>query len=174
MKRGEDETLSVHTQLATLGVTAPKADGGRLADVPPSPWLHAKYWIEKKSVGSGCRMSTRCSGCTLKCHPAASMCGRRTSEPRRCHGWPTTRYTGKPSCRSAGFAEMALAAGCQALGLPVDAVQVNALEIEQALVLDGQTRVTTQLTQGVDGNRVEIHASSAGGNWSRYAVATST
>src|SRR5271155_1468730 len=41
MKRGEDEPLSVHTQLATLGVTALKIDGGRLADIPPSPWLHA-------------------------------------------------------------------------------------------------------------------------------------
>jgi phthiocerol/phenolphthiocerol synthesis type-I polyketide synthase D len=71
-----------------------------------------------------------------------------------------------------GFAEMALAAGSQALGLPVEAVAVNALEIEQTLVLYGQTRVTTQFTQGVDGNRVEIHASSAGGKWSRYAVAS--
>jgi len=51
MKRGEDETLSVHTQLATLGVTEPKADGGRLADVPPSPWLHSKHWFENRSLG---------------------------------------------------------------------------------------------------------------------------
>ena len=73
---------------------------------------------------------------------------------------------------AAAFAEMALAAGCQALGLSVDAVQVSALEIERPLVLDAKTRVTTQLTQSPDGNRVEIHASSAGGNWSRYAVAS--
>ena len=48
---------------------------------------------------------------------------------------------------AAGFVEMALAAGRQALGLPGDAVQVTALEIEQPLALDGQTRVTTQLAQ---------------------------
>ncbi|MBV8180531.1 MAG: type I polyketide synthase, partial [Mycobacterium sp.] len=48
MKRGEDETLSVHTQLATLGVTAPETGGARRTDIPPSPWLHASYWIEKK------------------------------------------------------------------------------------------------------------------------------
>ena len=34
MKRGDDETLSVHTQLATLRVTDPTADRRRLADIP--------------------------------------------------------------------------------------------------------------------------------------------
>ena len=34
LKRGEDETLFFHTQLAALGVTALKAGGGRLADIP--------------------------------------------------------------------------------------------------------------------------------------------
>ena len=67
---------------------------------------------------------------------------------------------------------MALAAGCEALGLPVERVQVNELEVEQILALDRQTRVTTQLAQGDDGIRVEIHASSAGGDWHRYAVAS--
>ena len=79
---------------------------------------------------------------------------------------------GQAVMSAAGFAEMALAAGCEALGLPVDAVQVNELEVEQTLALDRQTRVTTQLAQSDDGIRVEIHASSAGGNWCRYAVAS--
>ncbi|HWF69052.1 MAG TPA: type I polyketide synthase, partial [Mycobacterium sp.] len=78
---------------------------------------------------------------------------------------------GQAIMSTAGFAEMALAAGRQALGLPVDAVQVTRLEIEQTLVLDSQTRVTTQFASSADGNRVEIHASSADGKWSRYAVA---
>ena len=34
MKRGDDETLSVHTQLATLGVTAPNAGGARRRRYP--------------------------------------------------------------------------------------------------------------------------------------------
>jgi phthiocerol/phenolphthiocerol synthesis type-I polyketide synthase D len=62
---------------------------------------------------------------------------------------------------------MALAAAGQALGASV----VTALEIERPLILDAQTRVTTQLSQGHDANRVEIQARSAGGSWSRYAVA---
>jgi phthiocerol/phenolphthiocerol synthesis type-I polyketide synthase D len=74
---------------------------------------------------------------------------------------------GRPVVSAAGFAEMALAAAGQALGASV----VTALEIERPLILDAATRVTTQLSQGPDVNRVEIQARSAGGNWSRYAVA---
>ncbi|HME14103.1 MAG TPA: SDR family NAD(P)-dependent oxidoreductase, partial [Mycobacterium sp.] len=172
MKRGEDETLSFHTQLATLGVTAPKTNGVRLADIPPSPWLHAKYWMEKKSVGP--RLPD--------VHP---LLGVHVEMPSgREHVWQADIGTetipwladhkvhGQAIMSAAGFAEMALAAGRQVLGLPVEAVQVNALEIEQPLVLDQQTRVTTQLAQDIDGNRVEIHASSGDGKWSRYAVAS--
>jgi phthiocerol/phenolphthiocerol synthesis type-I polyketide synthase D len=171
MKRGDDETLSVHTQLATLGVTAPETGGTRRTDIPPSPWLHASYWIEMKQAGP--RLPD--------VHP---LLGVHVEMPSgREHVWQADigiealpwladrRVHGQAIMPAAGFAEMALAAGRQALGLPVDAVQVNALDIEQTLVLDGQTRVTTQFTAGADGNRVEIHASSAGGKWSRYAVA---
>ena len=38
---------------------------------------------------------------------------------------------GQAVMSAASFAEMALAAGCEALGLPVEAVQVNDLEVEQ-------------------------------------------
>jgi phthiocerol/phenolphthiocerol synthesis type-I polyketide synthase D len=171
MKRGEDETLSVHTQLATLGVTAPQTGGARRTDIPPSPWLHASYWIEKKPAAP--RLPD--------VHP---LLGVHVEMPSgREHVWQADIGTetiprladhkvhGQVVMSTAGFAEMALAAGRQALRLPVDAVQVNALDIEQTLVLDGQTRLTTQFTQGADGNRVEIHASSADGKWSRYAVA---
>ena len=67
---------------------------------------------------------------------------------------------------------MALAAGSEALGLPVQAMTVNRLEVEQMLPLDSQTRVTTQLVRSADDSiRVEIHSRSAGGNWCRHAVA---
>jgi phthiocerol/phenolphthiocerol synthesis type-I polyketide synthase D len=171
MKRGEDETLSVHTQLATLGVTTQKTDGRRRVDIPASPWLHSSYWIEKKPVGPR----------LLDVHP---LLGVHVEMPSgREHVWQTDVGTetlpwladhtvhGQAVVSAAGFAEMALAAGCQALGASVDAVQVNALEIERPLILDAQTRVTTQLTQNHDGNHVEIQARSAGGKWSRYAVA---
>jgi phthiocerol/phenolphthiocerol synthesis type-I polyketide synthase D len=173
MKRGDDETLSVHTQLATLGVTAPNAGGVRRADMPPSPWLHASYWMEKKPVAP--RLSD------VHVHP---LLGVHVEMPSgREHVWQADIGTetipwladhkvhGQAVMPAAAFAEMALAAARQALGLPVGGVQVNALDIEQTLALDGQIRVTTQFTQSADGNRVEIHASSTGGKWSRYAVA---
>jgi phthiocerol/phenolphthiocerol synthesis type-I polyketide synthase D len=174
MKRGDDETLSVHTQLATLAVTAPNTGGVRRADIPPSPWLHASYWVEKKPAGLGySRLSD--------VHP---LLGVHVEMPNgRDHVWQADIGTetipwladhklhGQAVMPAAGFVEIALATGRQALGRPVGAVGVNALDIEQTLALDGQTRVTAQFSQGADGNRVEIHASSAGGKWSRYAVA---
>ena len=82
------------------------------------------------------------------------------------------KVNGQAVMPAAVFAEMALAAGREALGLPVEAVQVNELEVEQPLALDRQTRVTTQLAQSDDGIRVEIYASSPGDKWSRHAVAS--
>ena len=79
---------------------------------------------------------------------------------------------GQPIMPAAGFAEMVLAAGSEALGLPVQAITVNRLEVEQMLPLDSRTPVTTQLVRSADNSiRVEIHSRSAGGNWCRHAVA---
>ncbi len=50
LKRVEDETLFFHAQLAAIGVTAPNAGGGRFADIPPSPWLHSRYWVAGRSL----------------------------------------------------------------------------------------------------------------------------
>ena len=50
LKRAEDETLFFHARLAALGVTAPDAGGGRLADIPLSPWLHSRYWFPSRSL----------------------------------------------------------------------------------------------------------------------------
>jgi phthiocerol/phenolphthiocerol synthesis type-I polyketide synthase D len=171
MKRGDDETLSVHEQLATLGVTEPVTEGRRRVDIPASPWLHASYWIEVKPAGQ--QMSDG--------HP---LLGVHVEMPSgREHVWQTDIVTetlpwladhplhGQAVLAAAGFAEMVLAAGSQGLSVPADGLQVSALAIERPLILDAQTRVTTALSQDAGGNRVEIHARSASGNWSRYAVA---
>src|SRR6185312_9566039 len=140
--------------------------------IPSSPWLHSKYWVASRSLGQ--RLPD--------VHPLLGMHVEMPSG--RDHVWQAEIGTetmpwladrkvhGQAVMSVAGFAEMALAAGCEALGLPVDAVQVNGREVEQTLALDRQTRVTTQLAQSDDGIRVEIHARSAGDNWRRYAVAS--
>ena len=171
MKRGEDDTLFFHAQLAALGVTSGDAGGGRLADVPPSPWRHSKYWMPSHSL-----RQRQPDG-----HP---LLGVHVEMPSgRDHVWQADLGTemmpwladhtvnGQSLMPEAVFAEMALAAGREVLGLPVDAVQVNDLEVQQPLALDRHTRVTTQLAQSDNGIRVEIHASSGGNNWSRHAVA---
>jgi acyl transferase domain-containing protein/acyl carrier protein len=172
MKRGEDEAVFFHMQLAALGVTTPSDGGSRLADIPPSPWLHSRYWVETPSLPQR----------SPDAHP---LLGVHVELPSgRDHVWQAEirvelmpwlvdqTLHGQAVMPVAGFAEMVLAAGCAALGLPVEAVGVNELEVEQTLALDRQTRVTTQLAQSNDdGIRVEIYASSAGGNWRRYAAA---
>ena len=158
MKRGDDETLSVHEQLATLGVTGPLAEGRRRVDIPASPWLHASYWVEKKP---GSRQS-------IDVHPLLGVHVEMPSGHE--HVWQTD-IDSRAVLAAAVFAETALAAGSQGLGVPVGELQVNALAIEKPLALDAQTRVTTQLSQEGGLNRVEIHARSANGSWSRHAVA---
>ena len=148
------------------------AGGGRLADVPPSPWLHSKYWVASRSV-------------TQRLPDTHPLLGVHVEVPSgRDHVWQADlgtemmpwladhKVNGQAVMPAAVFAEMALAAGREVLGLPVDAVQVNELEVEQPLALDRQTRVTTQLAQSDNGIRVEIYASSAGDKWSRHAVAS--
>ncbi|HUB57494.1 MAG TPA: type I polyketide synthase [Mycobacterium sp.] len=171
MKRGDDETLSVHTQLATLAATPPNTGGVRRTDIPPSPWLHASYWIEKKPAAARLPDVHPLLGVHVEMPSGRDHVWQADIETETIPWLADHKVHGQAVMPAAGFAEMALAAARQALGLPVGAVGVNALDIEQTLALDGQTRVTTQFTQGDDGNRVEIHASLAGGKWSRYAVA---
>jgi phthiocerol/phenolphthiocerol synthesis type-I polyketide synthase D len=68
-----------------------------------------------------------------------------------------------------------MAAASEGLALPVQAIAVNRLEVEQMLPLDDQTEITTQLIQNTENSvndiRVEIHSRSANGNWRRHAVA---
>ena len=50
----------------------------RLVDVPPTPWLHSKYWFANRATGGSWPVLTRCSGYTSRCLRAAtSVAGRR-------------------------------------------------------------------------------------------------
>jgi phthiocerol/phenolphthiocerol synthesis type-I polyketide synthase D len=177
LNRDNPETLTFHTQLAAVRppveeTAQSRSSAGRLADLPPTPWLHSKYWVADRSVGRG----------PTGAHP---LLGVHVEMPSgRDHVWQADVGTdfigwladhkvhGQPVMPAAAFAEIALAAGSEALGLPVHAVQVNRLEVEQMLPLDGRTQVTTQLSRDADNSiRVEIHSRSAAGNWCRHAVA---
>ncbi|MET0896300.1 MAG: type I polyketide synthase [Mycobacterium sp.] len=176
LNRDHPDALTFHTNLA--GVRNPAqpqvepASGTRLADLPPTPWLHSRYWATPTAAG---RQSA-------SAHP---LLGTHVELPSgRDHVWRGDvgielipwlgdhKVHGQACMPATGFAEMALAAGCEALGLPATALAVHRVEVEQMLRLDLRTEVTTQLTRSDDGDiRVEIHSRSADGNWNRHAVA---
>ena len=182
LNRDNPETLTFHTYLATVrhpsAVAETVGGAGRIVDIPPTPWLHSRYWVGPSSAGRQ----------VAGAHP---LLGMHVEIPSgRDHVWQADVGTelipwladhkvhGQPVMPATGFAEMALAAASEALGLPAQAVAVNRLEVEQMLRLDDRTEVTTQLVQSAknaessaDDIRVEIHSRSASGNWSRHAVA---
>ena len=78
---------------------------------------------------------------------------------------------GMPVMPGAGFAEMALAAGSEALGLPATGVEVE-VQVEQMLPLDPHTKLTTQLIRDESTGelRVEIYSRSETSTWTRHAA----
>ncbi len=177
--RDNPETLSFHTQLvAVRPPTAPEtvSSATSFVDIPPTSWQHVKYWA---AGSAGARQSAHT-------HP---LLGTHVELPAgQGHVWQGDVGTvavpymadhkvhGQVVMPATGFAEMALAAGSEAFGLPPERVALNRVEVEQMLRLDDETQVTTQLIANTDSGasdaRVEIHSRSADGNWRRHAVAT--
>ena len=119
LNRDNPETLTFHTHLATVRPpsAAQTADGTkRLADLPPTPWLHSRYWVAPSSA-------SRQSAST---HPLLGMHVEMPSG--RDHVWQADVGTelvpwladhkvhGQPVMPATGFAEIALAAASEALG----------------------------------------------------------
>ncbi|WP_084337169.1 type I polyketide synthase [Actinomadura oligospora] len=165
-----DDTLTFHAQLAGLAarghrIAAP-ADG-TVTDVPSAPWRHERHWIDTSR--------TRRRGAGRDEHPLLGAHVELPGEDR--HAWRAdvgtaaqpwiTPTRGLDVLPPAAFAEMALAAGAEALG--VESVRVNSLWIEKPLALDASTTVTTTFSE--DDQRVEIHALTPAGTWTRLAGA---
>ncbi|MGB3476654.1 MAG: acyltransferase domain-containing protein, partial [Mycobacterium sp.] len=176
--REQPEALSFHTNLATVApppADAPQPDGGiGRADLPPRPWQHVRYWAAPVAANRH----------SADAHP---LLGIHVELPSgHGHVWQADVGTdlvawmahhkvhGQVVMPATGFAEMALAAAGEALGLPPSAVAVDRVEVEQMLRVDERTEVTTRLLHDADGSdelRIEIHSRPAGGSWSRHAVA---
>ncbi|OBG09034.1 hypothetical protein A5771_02160 [Mycolicibacter sinensis] len=168
LRRGDDETLSFHLQLAELGSGADGAGG--FAELPSAPWQHSHHWLAAPAR----------AGQAPDVHPLLSTHVELLTG--RDHIWQTEVSTdlmpwlaehqvqGQSVLPAAALIEMALAAGSQALGTPVESLSVTGLAIEQPLMLDGAMQITTQLNADAQA-RIEIHARSAGEAWTRYALA---
>ncbi|PEG37907.1 polyketide synthase [Mycolicibacterium agri] len=180
INRDSPETITFHANLSTVHFPVDAescdekgCDGGSngLVDLPPRPWMHSKYWVNDRADGRPTGM-----------HP---MLGMHVEMPQgRDHAWQADVGTdllpwlqdhkvhGQPVMPAAAFAEIALAAGCEAFGLPADAVTVNRLEVEQMLPVESRTQLTTVLNSGAGNSvRVEVYSRSTGGTWCRHAVA---
>ncbi|BBY15897.1 type I polyketide synthase [Mycolicibacterium litorale] len=174
--RDNHETLTFHTHLAAiqppLDGMAQRADSrGRLADLPPTPWQHSRYWIAPRPAG----------GQSSAAHP---LLGTHVETPSsKGHVWQALVGTdvlpwlsdhkvhGQPVMPAAAFAEIAIAAGGEALGRPATQVDVSRLEIEEMLPVGSSTGITTEVVPTApDGVRVEIF-SRTGAAWRRHAVA---
>ncbi len=173
--RDQPETLTFHTQLALVRppvAAAPVGQRDVLVDLPPTPWLHTDYWMQTVLTGLEFTGSHPLLGMHVEL-PAGGAHVWQSDVGTVANPWlEDHKVHGQPVMPGAGFAEIALTAGCEALGLAPADVEVSRLEVEKMLPLDGHTRLTTQLVPEEDGTaRVEIHSRAAGGQWSRHAVA---
>jgi phthiocerol/phenolphthiocerol synthesis type-I polyketide synthase D len=173
--RDQPETLTFHTQLALVRPPVDSEPAGRrdlLVDLPPTPWLHTRYWMQTSSAGGELTGSHPLLGMHVEL-PAGGAHVWQSDVGTELNPWLADhKVHGQPVMPGAGFAEIVLAAGCEALGRPAAELELNRLEVEQMLPLDERTRLTTQLVGDTDGTaRVEIHSRSETGHWRRHAVA---
>ncbi|MEV4255813.1 beta-ketoacyl synthase N-terminal-like domain-containing protein, partial [Spirillospora sp. NPDC049652] len=164
-----DDTLTFHARLAGLAAhghrIAPPADGA-IIDVPSAPWRHERHWIDTSRRRRAARRDE---------HPLLGAHVELPGEDR--HAWRADVGTaaqpwiaptlGLHVLPAAAVAEMALAAGAEALG--TEEVRVHSLWMERPLALDAATTVTTTFDE--DDRRVEIHALTPAGTWTRLARA---
>ncbi|REE97589.1 type I polyketide synthase [Thermomonospora umbrina] len=164
-----DDTLTFHTQLATLAVNGYKVrrPAGSLIEPPPARWRHERHWAAPTVRRTGSRDEHPLLGAHTEL-PGEDRHVWRGDAGTAAQPWITrTGVHGIPILPPAALAEMALAAGAQALG--TDEVRVNSLWMEQPLAPEEHATVTTTFTE-VD-HRVVIHARTAAGTWTRLASA---
>ncbi|TYB49112.1 type I polyketide synthase [Actinomadura chibensis] len=165
-----DDTLAFHAQLATLGahghaVAGPS--GGRIADVPPSPWRHERHWTDLPARGRRGRDEHPLLGAHVEL-PGEDRHAWRADVGLAVQPWlDGATVHGLHALPVAAFAEMALAAGAIALG--TEDVRVNGLWMERPLALAEHTTVTTTFAEAEQ--RVEVHALTPAGTWTRLASA---
>ncbi len=173
VNRDHPEVLAFHSQLAAVrppATAVPEGTEGRVADVPPTVWQHEPYWMVDRSAGREFSGAHPLLGLHVEL-PAGNGHVWQSDVGLDAHPWLADHIVHSlPVMPGAGFVEIALAAGCEALGLPATGVEVE-IEVEQMLPLDDHTRLTTQIVADEDGaQRVEIHSRSDAGTWTRHAV----
>ncbi|GLW64461.1 polyketide synthase [Actinomadura rubrobrunea] len=168
--RETDDTLTFHTRLADLAVHGHPLTGpseGAVIDVPPSPWRHERHWVDLSRRPARRSDEHPLLGAHVEL-PGEDRHAWRADVGTAAQPWPAdVRVHGHNVLPFAAVAEMALAAGAVALGSR--RVRVNGLWMERRLPLAEHTTVTTTFTE--QEQRVEIHALTPAGTWTRVASA---
>ena len=178
VNRDHPETLTFHTNLALVRPpvsTEPAGQRDLLIDLPPSAWLHSRYWMQTASAGREFTGAHPLLGMHVELPSGASHVWQADVGTEHNPWLKDHKVHGQPVMPGAGFAEIVLAAGCEAFGLPARELEVIRLEVEQMLPLDEQTRLTTQLVREDEKDqaaaRIEVYSRGPGGHWTRHAVA---
>jgi phthiocerol/phenolphthiocerol synthesis type-I polyketide synthase D len=183
LRRGADEVLAFHTQLATLavgGYRVPRLRSGSITDLPAAPWRHESYWADPPPRPGPAG------------HP---LLGPHVELPAGGHAWQRqidaeTLGNLRAVRGSASFArlrhdatvfplsaaaEMIIAAACEAWAVPCTAVQASALRLVRLLPVAAGPSLTTTLdgpaaSGGARRATVRIHAQDAVGTWKLVAT----
>ncbi|MDP7729211.1 type I polyketide synthase [Mycobacterium sp. TY813] len=172
LARDADDTVTFRTQLAQVAKNPPISTGGRLADIPTTAWQHEQFWVQDRSSMADLVLHHPLLGLHVEV-PSSRDHVWQADVGTDVSGWLADhRVFGQPIMPAAGYAEIALAAASDGLGVPVESLAVNQLEVEQMLTLDKHTQLTTQLIRNGDSKiRIEIHSRTSGGDWTRHALA---
>ncbi|ACZ00277.1 MULTISPECIES: type I polyketide synthase [Thermomonospora] len=167
-----DDTLTFHAQLALLAANGYRVaePAGTLIELPPLRWRHERHWAKPPSRRTAGRDEHPLLGVHVEL-PGEDRHAWRGEAGTAAHPWLTeTGVHGLTVLPVAALAEMALAAGAQALG--TDAVRLHGLHVARTFAPGEQATVTT--TFGEADHRVEISARNAAGQWVRLAEAEVT
>ncbi|WP_438801122.1 beta-ketoacyl synthase N-terminal-like domain-containing protein [Amycolatopsis magusensis] len=168
--RTAGERATFLTSLARLhvlgvpGVLESRTPGAPPIELPGPRWRHQRFWPARRAGQSGAHP-------LLGTHVELPEEGRhvwRGEVGTEAHPWLADHAAlGVPVFPGTGFLELALAAARTALRS--DSVVVAELELLKLLPLSARTEVTT--TFSAEHGRVEVHAKSATGEWTRHATA---
>ncbi|RFD26846.1 polyketide synthase [Mycobacterium uberis] len=176
MNRDLDQTLFFHAQLAVVGVTESDNANGRLVDLPSTPWQHSRFWVADRSAMSELATIHPLLGVHIEVPGSRDHVWQADVGTGVCPWLADHKVFGHPIMPAAAFAEIALAAANEALGIPAHAfganIVINQFEVEQMLPLDNHTPLTTQLSRHGDSKiRVEVYSRSFHGDFFRHATA---
>ncbi|MFC4054364.1 type I polyketide synthase [Actinomadura syzygii] len=165
-----DDTLAFHAQLATLAAHGHAVAGpfdGRIVDVPPSPWRHERHWVDLPARGGRAKDEHPLLGAHVEL-PGEDRHAWRADAGLAVQPWLNdVTVHGLHVLPVAAFAELALTAAAVALG--TEDVRVNGLWMERPLALAEHTTVTTTFAEAEQ--RLEVHALTPAGSWTRLASA---